>query len=154
MTDLLEPQLTFAFEARVEIAEPLRIGRGLQEELWFTPITGGVVTGPRLTGEVLPYGGDWSVTRGTETILDARYLLRADDGGVIDIHNRGVFQADPGIEQRLLAGERVDEREYYYRTFPQFQTDAPAHAWLTAKVFVGMARDEDRKVCIRFFELA
>ena len=150
---LLEPTLTFAFEARVAIAESLRIGRSPGEEPWFTPITGGTVAGPRLNGVVMAYGGDWSVTRGTTTTLDARYLLRADDGAVIDIHNRGVWRADLEVEKRVEAGEAVDESEYYYRTSPVFQTDAPAHAWLNSTVFVGMARGEDRMVCIRFFEL-
>ncbi|MGY1813573.1 DUF3237 domain-containing protein [Blastococcus sp. SYSU D00820] len=153
MADLLEPQLTFAFEARVEVAPPLRIGRGPGEEVWFTPITGGTVAGPRLNGEVLPYGGDWSTTRPTGTELWARYLLRADDGAVIDILNRGFWVADPAVEARVEAGEAVTEHEYYYRTQPEFQTDAEAHSWLTSTVFVGMAREEDRKVCIRFYAL-
>ncbi|UQX89008.1 DUF3237 domain-containing protein [Jatrophihabitans telluris] len=150
---LLEPTLTFAFEARVEIAESLRIGRGPGEEVWFTPITGGTVSGPRLSGVVLPYGGDWSTTRPTGTTLDARYLLRADDGAVIEIHNRGVFQSSKEVETRLVKGDPVAESEYYYRTSPVFQTDAESHSWLTSRVFVGMARDEAGVVCIRFFVL-
>ena len=153
MPVLPEPELTFAFEARVEVAPSIRIGRGPQEELWFTPITGGVVTGPRLSGAVLPYGGDWSVTRPDGTELDARYLLRADDGTVIDIVNKGFWRADPAVEARVEAGDDVAETEYYYRTSPLFRTDAAAHQWLTSTVFVGMAREEDRKVCIRFYEL-
>ena len=62
-----DPTLTFAFEARVQIAEPLRITATPDEERWFTPITGGTVAGPRLNGSVLPYGGDWSITRGDVT---------------------------------------------------------------------------------------
>jgi hypothetical protein len=153
---LIEPTLQFAFEARVDIAEPLRVGRAPEEEVMFTPITGGTVAGPRLNGVVLPYGGDWSTTRGKgrETELDARYLLRADDGATIDIHNRGWYRADPEVEKRLRAGGDVSEAEYYYRTFPVFQTDAPAHAWLNSTVCVGMARAEAAdQVCIRFFAL-
>ncbi|MGQ7298145.1 DUF3237 domain-containing protein [Quadrisphaera sp. KR29] len=153
MPDLLEPSLTFAFEARVAVAPPLRIGRGEHEELWFCPITGGTVDGPRLSGVVLPHGGDWYTTRAGETELDARYLLRADDGTVIDIRNRGVWRADPAVEARADAGEPVDEREFYYRTSAQFSTDAPAHAWLTSTVVVGMARPEPGFVCIRFYAL-
>ena len=154
MPELPDPRLTFAFEARVEVADPLRIGRGPQEDVWFTPITGGTVSGPRLNGVVLPYGGDWSTTRPTGTELDARYLLKADDGAVIDILNRGFWRADPSVDARVEAGEDVPETEYYYRTFPMFQTDAGPHAWLTSTVFVGMARGERNLVCIRFFELA
>ncbi|MDP5183621.1 DUF3237 domain-containing protein [Blastococcus sp. BMG 814] len=154
MPDLLEPTLTFAFEVRVEVAESIRIGRGPQEEVFFTPITGGVVRGPRLAGEVLPYGGDWSITRPDGTELDARYLLKAEDGAVIGILNRGFWRADPEVERRAMAGEPLAETEFYYRTSPMFQTDAEAHQWLTSAVFVGMAREEEGDICIRFYELA
>ena len=150
---LPDPRLVFAFEARVDVAESLHVGRGADEVLMFTPITGGTVAGPRLTGVVLPGGGDWSTTRGATTELDARYLLRADDGAVIDIVNRGFWRADPEIERRVEAGEDIPETEYYYRTSPVFRTDAPAHRWLAESVFVGLARGEGGQVCIRFFEV-
>ena len=150
---LPEPQLRFAFEARVDIAPTLHVGRGADEAVAFTPITGGVVEGPRLQGEVLAGGGDWSVTRGDATELDARYLLRATDGSVIDIVNRGFWRATADVEARLERGEVVAESEYYFRTSPVFRTDAPAHVWLCSTVFVGLARDTGSQICIRFFEV-
>jgi hypothetical protein len=150
---LPEPVLQFAFEARVDIGATVHVGRGPDEVLLFTPITGGTVEGPRFTGVVLPGGGDWSVTRGRTTELDARYLLQADDGCAVDIVNRGFWRADPEVEARLACGEEVSEAEYYYRTSPIFRTDAPAHRWLCESVFVGLARGDDRQVCIRFFEV-
>ncbi len=150
-TDIAYPVLEFAFELRVSIDEGWHIGRGADEELWFTPITGGTFAGPLLNGEVIAGGGDWSVQRGETVQLDARYLLRADDGSVIDILNRGYFRATPEVEARMTAGEHVDESEYYYRTAPVFQTDAPGHRWLAETQFVGIARDEDQQVCIRMF---
>ncbi len=153
MPELPDPRLAFAFEARVDVAETLHVGRGPDEVLMFTPITGGTVSGPRLDGEVLPGGGDWSVTRGQVTTLEARYLLRASDGTVIDILNRGFWRASPEIDARVEAGEDLPETEYYYRTSPVFSTDAPAHRWLQESVFVGLARGEGGQVCIRFFEV-
>lgn len=150
---LPDPYLTFAFEARVQISPSLHVGRGPDELVMFTPITGGEVEGPRLNGVVLPGGGDWSTTRGRVTELDARYLLQADDGAVIDIVNRGFWRCDPAIEERLIAGEHLPETEYYYRTSPTFRTDAPAHQWLCESVFVGMARGDDECVNIRFYEV-
>ncbi|MFE7723381.1 DUF3237 domain-containing protein [Nocardia rhizosphaerihabitans] len=154
---LLEPTLEFAFEARVEIAEPLLLGDVADGERFFTPIIGGTVAGPKLNGTVLPYGGDWSAVRSGTCELDARYLLRAADGATIDIHNKGFYRAEPEVEKRLRAGESVDESEYYYRTFPVFRTEAPEHAWLQSAVFVGLARGEvvdgAHFVCIRFFAL-
>lgn len=151
MTDIPTPELEFAFELRVSVAEGWHVGRGEDEKLWFTPITGGTVAGPLLNGDVLAGGGDWSVQRGDTFQLDARYLLRADDGGVIDILNRGYFRSTREVGERMMAGEKVDESEYYYRTAPVFQTDAPAHRWLAENQFVGIARDEDHQVCIRMF---
>lgn len=147
----MEPKLEFAFEVRVEIAKEYRIGRSADEVLGFTPITGGTVAGPLLNGKVLPGGGDWWVNRGDTAQLDARYLLQSDDGTVIDILNRGYFRASPEILTRLEAKEIVPEEDYYYRTAPVFQTDAPAHQWLAEHQFVGLARDEKGVVCIRFF---
>jgi hypothetical protein len=103
---------------------------------------------------IRPGGGDWYVDRDGIITLDARYLIEAHDGAIIDVANRGFWRASPEVTARLDAGEAVDEREYYYRTSPVFTTDAPAHAWLTHTVFVGMAREERGVVAIRFFAVA
>jgi len=118
-------------------------------------VIGGSVSGPRLSGEVLTGGGDWAVERFGTAQLEARYLIRADDGAVIDILNRGYFRATPELLARMEAGEDVPEEDpdLYFRTAPVFQTDAPAHRWLTENQFIGMARDDDGHVCIRVFLL-
>lgn len=149
------PSLEYVFEIRASIAPDFHIGRGPDERLSFTPVTGGSVSGPRLAGEILPGGGDWAVERFGTAQLEARYLIRADDGAVIDILNRGYFRATPALLARMDAGENVreDEPDLYFRTAPVFQTDAPQHRWLTEHQFVGLARDEDGQVCIRVFLL-
>ena len=148
---LPDPVLEFAFEVRVDIAPHLRIGRSADEELSFTPITGGTVDGPLLRGRVLAGGGDWAVERSGTAQLEARYLLQADDGSVIDILNRGYYRASTEVIARVEAGEQVSEKEYYFRTAPVFQTDAAAHRWLAENQFLGLARDEDGQVRVRVF---
>lgn len=148
---LPDPVLEFAFEVRVDIAPHFRIGRSVDEELSFTPITGGTVEGPLLRGQVLPGGGDWAVERSGTAQLEARYLLQADDGAVIDILNRGYYRASADVIARVEGGEPVSEDEYYFRTAPVFQTDAAAHRWLAENQFLGLARDEDGQVCVRVF---
>ena len=151
----MQPRLDFAFEVRVDVDAPLRVGgHGPHEVLSFVAITGGSVAGPRLNGAVLPGGGDWYTDRDGSITLDARYLLRVDDGAVIDVANRGFWRAEPDVLARLDVGEHVDESLYYYRTAPVFTTDAAPHVWLTRTVFVGLAREEQGRVCIRFFSLA
>lgn len=150
---MMDPQLEFAFEIRAYIAPHLPIGRGADEHLSFTPVTGGTVGGPLLSGQVLPGGGDWAVERSGTAQLEARYLIEARDGAVIDILNRGYYRATPEVMERVEAGENVPEEEYYFRTAPVFQTDAPQHRWLAENQFIGLARDEDGQVCIRVFVL-
>lgn len=152
-TGLPEPVLEFAFEIRATIGPFEHIGRSADEELTFTPVTGGSVAGPLLSGEVVAGGGDWAVERSGTCQLEARYLIRADDGAVIDILNRGYYRATKEVMDRVEAGENVPEGEYYFRCSPTFQTDAPAHRWLAENQFVGLARDEDGQVCMRMYVL-
>lgn len=147
------PVLEFVFEVRATIEPDVHIGRGPEEKLSFTPVSGGSVAGPRLNGDVLAGGGDWAVERFGTAQLEARYMIRADDGSVIDVLNRGYFRASPDVLARMERGENVPESEtqLYFRTAPVFQTDAPAHRWLAENQFVGVARDEDGQVCVRVF---
>lgn len=150
------PELDFAFEACVDIAPSEHVGHAGGPVLGFTPITGGSVRGPRLNGEVVGGGGDWAVDRpGVAVDLDARYLIRADDGALIDVVNRGFWVASPEVDAAAEAGERVDPARYYFRTQPAFRTDAREHTWLTHTVFVGMAYDDAdlRQIRIQFFEV-
>lgn len=149
------PVLEYVFEIRVDVDPDLRIGRGADELLTFTPITGGTVSGSALRGEVLAGGGDWAVKRSGTAQLEARYLLRAEDGAVIDVMNRGYFRATAEVLARYERGENVPEGDpgVYFRTAPVFQTDAPQHRWLAGHQFVGLARDENGQVCIRVFVL-
>ena len=72
MTQLPDPVLEFAFEVRVHVDPPLRVGgTSPREALHVVPITGGTVDGPRLRGEVLPGGEDWYVDRDGVITLDA-----------------------------------------------------------------------------------
>ncbi|RGE20021.1 DUF3237 domain-containing protein [Leucobacter sp. wl10] len=148
-----DPRLEFAFEIRVDCDPDIHIGRGPDEVLTLTPITGGVVAGPLLSGEVLPGGGDWAVERSGTAQLEARYAIRAEDGAVIEVLNRGYFRASAEALARMERGEDVaeDDPGVYFRTAPVFQTDAPAHRWLAEHQFLGLARDEDGRVCIRVF---
>ncbi|MCL7428407.1 DUF3237 domain-containing protein [Streptomyces sp. NPDC057798] len=148
------PALDFAFEIRAEVSDTLHIGNGDGEVTEFTPITGGSVDGPRLRGTVLPGGGDWSSTRGEVCELEARYLLQAEDGAVIDIVNRGYYRPRADAPDQFDGDLQVSEAGHYYRTSPVFRTDAPAHRWLAETVFVGLARpDGENAVVIRMYAL-
>ncbi|GAA2616180.1 DUF3237 domain-containing protein [Actinomadura fulvescens] len=157
MADTFTPALTFAFEIHADLSPTLHVGHGDGESTDFTPIIGGTVEGPMLRGKVLPRGGDWSSTRGRICQLDARYLLEADDGAVIDIVNRGYYHEEEPTSPDQYDGDlEVSRAGIYYRTSPTFRTDAPAHRWLAQTVFVGLARpagEDEHAVAIRMYAL-
>ena len=140
------PPLDFAFALNVTVASTLELGDTHLGRRRVIAITGGTMTGPRLSGVVLPGGADWQVIRPDGVAeLEARYTLRAADGGLIAIVNRGLRHGPVAVMQRLLAGEPVDPGAYYFRCTPTFETAAPAHQWLTRTVFIGSgARHPDR----------
>jgi hypothetical protein len=148
------PELRFAFEIEVEVASPLDLGVTQAGHRRIVPIAGGLVSGPKLQGRVLPVGADWQILRSDGTAdLDARYTIQADDGAIIYVVNSGVRHGPPDVLARLNRGERVDPASYYFRSSASFETSAPQHAWLTRAVVVGVGERYPDKVAIRFWEV-
>jgi hypothetical protein len=118
------------------------------------PIAGGRVEGPHLQGAILPGGADWQVIAADGTVaVEARYTLRADDGGLILVHSRGVRNGDAAVMARLLAGEDVDAAEYYFRTLVTLESAAAAHAWVNGRLFIAVAAREPAAVLIDLHEI-
>jgi Protein of unknown function (DUF3237) len=148
------PELRFAFEIEVEVSSPLDLGVTQAGHRRIVPIAGGLVSGPKLQGRVLPVGADWQILRPDGTAdLDARYTIQADDGALIYVVNCGVRHGPADVLARLNRGERVDPASYYFRSSASFETSAPQHAWLTRAVVVGVGERYPDKVAIRFWEL-
>lgn len=146
------PTLTYAFSARVEVAAPIEQSEIDGGRKRFIPITGGKVTGPRMTGEVLPGGGDWqTIFPGGVTRVEARYFLKAADGAVIGIHNLGVRVASAEVTEELARGKKVDPAAYYFRATPVFDPPPGDHAWLRTKTFVGRGVRMPDHVTIDFY---
>jgi hypothetical protein len=146
------PTLTYAFSARVEVAAPVEQGEIDGARKRFIPITGGTVTGPRLTGTVLPGGGDWqAIHAGGVTKVEARYFLKAADGAVIGIHNVGVRVASPEVTDKIARGEKVDPGSYYFRSAASFDPPPGSHQWLRSKVLVGRGIRMPDHVVIDFY---
>jgi Protein of unknown function (DUF3237) len=133
------PELTQAFEVRVEVAPAQELGGIGGGRRRIIPITGGTFAGARLSGDVLPGGADWqTIFPDGRTEVLARYSLRATDGTVIGVVNRGVRRGPPDVIARLTAGEIVDPSLYYFRSSPVFEVAPGPHAWLLDYVFVGV----------------
>ena len=131
------PELSHAFSIRVEVGPPIEQGMIDGGRRRFIPISGGHIFGPRLTGTVLPGGGDWqTILPGGLVRIEARYFLRADDGTVIEIFNPGLRVASVDVTDRLARGEEVDPSAYYFRCAPRFSVAAGPCDWLQRSIFV------------------
>lgn len=80
------------WEAKVKIANTINVGESKRGVRRVIPITGGTFSGPKIKGEVLPGGEDWQLVRPDgDTELNARYLLKTDDGIVIQVINQALM---------------------------------------------------------------
>lgn len=79
------------FTETVTLGGSLSVGASKRGTRNVIPITGGTVSG-RFAGEVLPGGADYQLIAGT-TVLDARYVLKSDDGEFVVVRNCGPFGA-------------------------------------------------------------
>ncbi|MCU0889671.1 MAG: DUF3237 domain-containing protein [Rubritepida sp.] len=141
MTAPLPLAFEHIFTMDITVAAPQGVGRtpdGM--ELRIVPVTGGVVSGPRLQGEVL--GGtaaDWLRVEADGTAhIDVRLTIRAASGGLVYVQYAGIRTGAPEVLARLAAGEAVPPSDYYFRTLLRFQTGAPDLAWLNRTLAVGV----------------
>ncbi|KPF54996.1 hypothetical protein IP65_09590 [Novosphingobium sp. AAP1] len=148
--DARPPSFEFAFQIRIELGERLRYG----PTYWgfdrgYVGVLGGTVTGPRFSGKVIPHsGGDWPTIRPDNSVrFDARYLLQADDGTIVALHNTGIRHADKAVLDRMQRYEHVDPSEYYMGLTPRFEAPEGPHEWLSQTIFVGKAdRDKSHSI--------
>src|SRR5215470_11496802 len=148
----MTPKLERLFQAVVEIDAPMNVGMTPLGERRIIPITGGHFEGERLAGEVLPGGADWQILRTDgSALLEARYTLRARDGALVYVRNRGVRSGPPEVLARLRAGEPVEPSSYYFRTTPTFETGSPPYAWLNDLVAVCSAARAAHAAILDFF---
>lgn len=140
------PELRFAFRIVAEVGTHLPLQQRDGERLEFIPITGGPVTGD-VTGEIVPGGGDWCLTRADDAYqVEARYLIRTDQGEIVDVVNVGVLR-------HLDGGTGTSKQMGYFQSTPRFRTTSPRLQWLTRSVFVGRASANEGNTTIDVFEV-
>ena len=148
------PTLTFAFELRAQVAQPVEVGEVAHGRRRIVQILGGTFEGPTIKGRIVPGGADWQIIQPDGfSELDTRYTLETDKGQIIYVQNAGIRHAPPDVMKLLLAGEQVDPSRVYFRTVPKFETSAPELQWLARSVFVGTGERYPSDVRIRFWKV-
>jgi hypothetical protein len=108
-------------------------------------IRDGWFAGARLTGRVLPGGGDWPrvATDGTNA-LNVRAVWRTEEGALIYVTYQGRIWLPPdAIADVIAAGgdaSSLDPSRYYFRIAPTFETAHPAYQWLNRVQAIGVGR--------------
>ncbi|WP_084655091.1 DUF3237 domain-containing protein [Nocardia altamirensis] len=150
-------ETTYLFDIAIDLKPPLDIGPGPLGNRMFWPVIGGTFNGPKLRGEVLPGGGDWSLAAADGSgRVDVRLTLRTHDDALIHVTYTGRLNGPADVRARLMdptqAGA-VDPASYYFRTSPQFETGSAKYSWLNQVVAVGSGYLIDGGVAYRVFQI-
>ncbi|MEE4360872.1 MAG: DUF3237 domain-containing protein [Pseudomonadales bacterium] len=120
-------------------------------------VTGGSVTGERLSGRLLPGGGDFALIMADGCLhIDVRACLETDDGARIYTTYGGRLYVPPeaaAVMTDPAARTRIDPTAYYFRTAPLFQTAAESWSWLNRVLCVGVGRLTPEGVAYRIHEI-
>ncbi len=148
------PRLVPVFSIAAAVAPAVEVGVTPLGERRLIPILGGEVTGPRLTGTVLPGGTDYQSIR-DEGLADihARYVIETPEGARIYVENTGIRRGPPDLIARLRRGETVDAAQIYFRTVPRFETASPDHLWLMRSIFVCIGTRLPDRVLLDVYEV-
>lgn len=135
--DVGDIETRLLFDVVIDLAAPLNFGGG---RILFAADRG-TFEGPKLRGEVVHGGGDWTKFRADGTMeLDVRLALRTDDDALIYVFYGGRWAVPEALRDAVrdpVAKYEVDPSQYYFRTQPLFETAAPQYQWLNDLVCVG-----------------
>jgi hypothetical protein len=138
MLELKTPELRRFCTLEVEAGPVRTMGMGRIGQRRVIPIAGGRVSGPRLSGRILPGGADWlTVSHDGVSLMDARYMLETDDGEIVEIIDQGFRHGPEVVIKSLVAGADVPPDAYYMRSTVRLESGAPAYSYVNRMVFVG-----------------
>ena len=102
-------------------------------------LPGGWVKGPKISGKIIPPGGDWLRTMPSGALrLDVRLTIETDDGAQIYMTYGGVVVGSKEATEALARGEVLNDKGLpYFITTPQFQTSSEKYAWMNQLQAVG-----------------
>jgi len=125
---MIECKPLFQLKANVDAPQ---IIEGPLGKRFFIPITGGTFCGERLSGVLQAGGSDFQLIRGDGVAeLDVRTTLLTNDGVVIQLKGHGLRWTSPEVLARIMSGEAVDPKEYYFREALFFEAPAGKYEWL------------------------
>ena len=151
----MKPELNLLLEVRATLEAPIVVGDVPEGTRRVVPIAGGTFAGARLRGTLVPGGADWQYSRPDGAmIVEAQYLLRTDDGVIIQVNNHGMRHGPEDAMRRLAAGESVDPAEYYFRATPRLSAPTGRYDWLNRRIFLCSGARYPDAVLLWFYEVS
>jgi hypothetical protein len=146
-------EFEFLFDLSADVGELISLGPCPLGERRMVQIDGGRFEGPAMRGTIIG-GADWQILRSDGVLeLDARYAIRDERGGIVQVLSQGYRHGPPDVMARLARGEDVEPGSYFFRTIMRFETGASELAWLNRTIAVATAERRARRVDIRAFRL-
>jgi hypothetical protein len=148
------PALVPMMRVRCEVAAMVTLGQAPLGERRFVPLGGGTVTGPELNGTLVEGGVDWQISR-ADNVLDiaAHYVIRTDDGALVEVQSNGMRHGPADVVARLVAGEAVPPDQYFFRTLMRFTTGAPQWQHLNKVMALAVGQREARAVLLDVYRV-
>ena len=128
-------ELVHEFDYYATLKPPVTFGTRM-----FLEVGEGKVTGERLSGTLLPGGGDWLVLDGGWGHVDVRGQIATDDGAFVYVHYTGLLELNDTVLSATTSGSGTDWQEQYFRTTPRFETGDDRYRWLTTSLFAARGR--------------
>lgn len=148
------PDLVPLTQIRCEVGALVSLGVGPAGERRYVPLGGGTARGPELNGTLVEGGIDWQVARSDGVLeIAAHYVIRTDDGALVEVKSDGLRHGPAEVMQRLARGEAVARDAYFFRTLIRFTTGAPAWAHLNKVMAIAVGQREARTVLLDVYRL-
>jgi hypothetical protein len=98
----------------------------------------GSAKGPKINGTIVAPTADWLRVMPSGSLrVDARMMVRTDDGAVIHVSYGGVINVSAENFQRMGQGGTLTADDMYFIIAPVFQTSHAKYAWLNRIQAIG-----------------
>jgi Protein of unknown function (DUF3237) len=156
MSTLQPPALVHMTRVVCEVGAMVSLGGPAKHgERRFVPLGGGTVAGPELNGTLVEGGIDWQVQRADGvTDISAHYVIRTEDGALVEVQSEGMRHGPPEVMARLARGDPVARDEYFFRTLMRFTTGHPAWLHLNKVMALAVGQRERQRVLLDVWRIA
>jgi hypothetical protein len=140
----------------IDVGEVVSLGGPAKHgERRYVPLGAGTASGPELQGTVLAGGVDWQLVRADgATEISAHYVIRTDDGALIELQSDGLRHGPPAVMARLARGEPVAPHEYFFRTVMRFTTGHAEWLHLNKVLALAVGQREATRVTLDVYRIS